>query len=136
MSIDPYTGRNPSYCFVELATKEQADRAMLELNGKDLLGRPVKVGPGVARSRNNRPHGESERRARHTQNNPRPVFDRWIRTDASDHWKGYTEQGRRLFVGGLPPMPDHHTVNADVRELFKGYCVCVLPFCLAISPYH
>lgn len=55
MSIDPYTGKTPSYCFVELVTKEQADRAMLKLNGKQFLGRPVKVGPGVARSKNKRP---------------------------------------------------------------------------------
>ena len=128
MSIDPYSGRNPSYCFVELATKKQADQAMLELNGKEILGRPVKLGPGIARSRNNRPPEESDQRAPDTRDKPRPVFDRWNRTDAPDHWKGYSEQGRRLFVGGLPRMPDHHTVNADVRELFKGYSVYVLPF--------
>ena len=128
MSIDPYSGRNPSYCFVELATKEQADRAMLELNGRELLGRPVKLGPGIAKSKNRRPSEESNQRAGNKLDNPRPVFDRWTRTDAPDHWKGYSEQGRRLFVGGLPRMPDHHTVNADVRELFRGYSVCVLPF--------
>ncbi len=132
MSIDPYTGRNPSYCFVELATKEQADQAMLELNGKEVLGRPVKLGPGVARSRNKRPREEPDQHARSTRDDPRPVFDRWARTDAPDHWKGYTEQGRRLFVGGLPRMPDHHTVNADVRELFKGYSVYVLLIHLAV----
>lgn len=125
ISIDPYTGRNPSYCFVELMTKEQADLAMLELNGKELLGRSVKMGLGVARSRNNRPREASDQRARDMRANSRPVFDRWTRTDAPDHWKGYTEQGRRLFVGGLPRMPDHNTVNADVRELFSGYNVCV-----------
>lgn len=123
MSIDPYTGRNPSYCFVELATKEQANRALLELNGKDILGRPVKVGPGVARSINKRRPGQSDQRVRNTQENARPVFDRWTRTDAPDHWKGYSEQGRRLFVGGLPPMPPHHTVDNEIRELFKGYSV-------------
>ena len=132
MSIDPYSGRNPSYCFVELATKEQADRAMLELNGRELLGRPVKLGPGIARSRNKRASEEPHQRARNIHDNPRPIFDRWIRTDAPEHWKGYSEQGRRIFVGGLPRMPDHHTVNADVRELFKGYKVCVLPFGLVI----
>ena len=134
MSIDPYTGRNPSYCFVEIATKGQADRAMRELNGKELLGRPVKVGPGVARSRNKRPRENPDQRTRNTRDVSEPVFDRWTRTDAPDHWKGYTEQGRRLFVGGLPRMPDHHTVNADVRELFKGYSVYVLVLWLAV-PY-
>ena len=136
MSIDPYTGRNPSYCFVELATKEQAEQAMRELNGKEFLGRPVKVGPGVARSRNKRPREGLDKRARNTQECSKPVFDRWTRTDAPDHWKGYTEQGRRLFVGGLPRMPDHHTVNADIRELFTGYSVYVLLFGLIDSAYH
>jgi len=120
MSIDPYTGRNPSYCFVELKTKEEADRAMRELNGKDLLGRPVKIGPGIARSSTKRPRALQDQghRSRVRQT---PVFNRWIRIDAADHWAGYSEQGRRLWVGGLPRMDDHLTVNNDVRELFKGF---------------
>ena len=134
MSIDPYTGRNPSYCFVELATKERAEQALLELNGKELLGRSIKIGPGVARSRNKRAREGFDQRTRDTCEKSRPVFDRWVRTDAPDHWSGYTEHGRRLYVGGLPRMPDHHTVNADVRMLFKGYSVCVLLFLLAVSP--
>ena len=121
MSIDPYSGRNPSYCFVELATKEQADRALLELDGKEMLGRPLKLGPGVARSRAKRSHGDPDRQLRNIRDAPPPVFDRWIRTDAADHWKGYSEQGRRLFVGGLPRMPDHNTVNSEVRKLFEGF---------------
>lgn len=60
MSIDPYTGRNPSYCFVELKSKEQADRAMRKLSGKDLLGRPVKIGPGIARSSSKGPRAQHD----------------------------------------------------------------------------
>ncbi|KAL2043211.1 hypothetical protein N7G274_004271 [Stereocaulon virgatum] len=121
MSIDPYSGRNPSYCFVELVSREQAEQAMLELNGKLILGRPVKLGPGVARSTGKHSRAEPTRNARNVRERQVPVFDRWTRTDAVDHWKGYSEKGRRLFVGGLPPMPDHHQVNADVRKLFAGY---------------
>lgn len=123
MSIDPYSGRNPSYCFVELVSKEQADQAMSELSGKPILGRPVRLGPGVARSTVKHSRAESTGDARNVRGRPTPVFDRWTRTDAADHWKEYSEQGRRLFVGGLPPMPDHHVVNADVRKLFTGYNV-------------
>ncbi|KAL8727504.1 MAG: hypothetical protein Q9181_005690 [Wetmoreana brouardii] len=112
MSIDPYSGRNPSYCFVELVSKEQAQQATLELNGKPVLGRPVKIGPGVARSKGKRSQGGSAR-------DTRPIFDRWTREDASDHWKGY--HGRRLLLSGLPRMPDHHTVNEEIRHIFKGY---------------
>ena len=136
MSIDPFSGRNPSYCFVELATKEEADRAILEMNGKECLGRPIKVGPGVARSKNKRPQPGPDRLSHVSRDDPQPAFDRWVRSDAPEHWKGYSEQGRRLFVGGLPRMPDHHTVNVDVRKLFSGYNVCVLPSPFGSSLFH
>jgi RNA recognition motif-containing protein len=45
MSIDPFTGRNPSFCFVELDSKTEADRAIVELEGKPVLTRPVKIKP-------------------------------------------------------------------------------------------
>ena len=49
ISTDPFTGRNPSYCFVDVETVEEAQRAIAELNGVDVLGRGVKVSPGVAK---------------------------------------------------------------------------------------
>jgi len=49
MSIDPETGRNPSYCFVDFESVEDASRAMSELNGKDVMGRAVRINPGVAK---------------------------------------------------------------------------------------
>ncbi|KAL8635538.1 MAG: hypothetical protein Q9228_006977 [Teloschistes exilis] len=96
-----------------------AQRATQHLNGKLVLGRPVKVGPGIAKSRAKRPQDRTTRDAR-------PIFDRWTRTDAAEHWKGYADedqQGRRVYVGGLPRMPDHHTVNEDVRHMFRDYKV-------------
>lgn len=122
MSIDPFTGRNPSYCFVEVSTKTQADEAIEQMNGKDLLGRPIKVGPGVLRSTVKRSLGGFNNPNSHKQR-PELVFQRWTRTDAKDHWKGYSQEGRRLYVGGLPEMPDQHTVNGDVRKLFDGFNV-------------
>lgn len=119
MSTDPYTGRNPSYCFVELKTKDQADEAMCKLNGQDLLGRPVRIGPGVANSDRRRQRGPHD--AARQERRPTPVFDRWTRRDAPNHFKEYNAQRRRLWVGGLPRMGDHHTVNDEVRDLFKGY---------------
>lgn len=50
MSIDPFTGRNPSYAFVDFETPDEANNAMETLNGTELLGRPVKINAGVAKS--------------------------------------------------------------------------------------
>lgn len=49
MSIDPATGRNPSYCFVDFESADDASRAMADLNGVELLGRGVRINLGVAR---------------------------------------------------------------------------------------
>lgn len=119
MSIDPFTSRNPSYCFVELATRSQAERAMREVTGKSMVGRPVKIGPCVPKTRSLATQGGNgiyPLRQAH-----KPVFDRWTRTDAKEHWHKYNDQGRRLFVGGLPEMQDHYRVNAGIRELFGGF---------------
>lgn len=117
MSIDPYSGRNPSYCFVELASKAQVDQAMQEMNGQHLLGRPVKLGPGVAKSKK-KPSADHKKYQKYPE---REVFRRWTRTDAEDHFEGYSEQGRRLWVGGLPKMGEHAAVNKGIRELFDGF---------------
>jgi RNA recognition motif-containing protein len=49
ISVDPFTGRNPSYCFVDLDSPEEAQRAIAELNGVDVRGRALRVSPGVAK---------------------------------------------------------------------------------------
>ena len=41
------TGRNPSYCFVDFANKDLAERVMEEYNGREFMRRPLKVKPGV-----------------------------------------------------------------------------------------
>jgi RNA recognition motif-containing protein len=136
MSTDPFTGRNPSYCFVELGTPEEANRAMGELNGKEIMGRPVKINintpkRGKDRSEGARPPIQSYDRGWRPQTsapqdpkegkgNPY-VFDRWQRKDAAEHFKGPSEENRRLYVGGLPRIPNQDTVNEEMRALFKDY---------------
>ncbi|KAL1961925.1 hypothetical protein VTN77DRAFT_754 [Rasamsonia byssochlamydoides] len=128
ISIDPFTGRNPSYCFVELETKDQADKAMKELDGRDLLGRPVKVKPGVAKSTQQdrsspRTTDSASPHANGKTSSPSFTFDRWHRNDASTHWKGYSDQGRRLYVGGLPKLSNQMSIDSEIRNFFKGYNV-------------
>ena len=120
MSTDLYSGRNLSYCFVELRTKTQADQAMHKLNGRSFLGRPIKIGLGVAKTKK---RSWQEQQAPYIRHRQRPTFDRWTRADAPEHWTGYSAQGRRLWVGGLPRMPEHQTVDNEVRNLFKGFKV-------------
>ena len=125
ISIDPFTARNPSYCFVELATKDQADQAMEKLNGADLLGRPVEVKPGVPKSSRTGAEGWNDFRTNRSPGNQQPsAFQRWERDDASPHFRD--SQELRLYVGGLPRMPDHGAVEAEMRKLFQGYNMYVL----------
>ncbi|KAG7443647.1 RNA-binding domain-containing protein [Guyanagaster necrorhizus] len=112
ISIDPFTARNLSYCFVDLGSREEATRAMADLNQREFLGRPLKIGPGKAK-KGSRPPLSSK---------PIPlVFEGWRESNASDHWEGYAAQGRRLYVGGLPTMASHRVVNENIRELFRGF---------------
>ena len=97
---------------MDLQSKQQADAAIRELNGLELLGRPVKIGPGVAKSN----------RLSHRQRDGNgDSYDRWERDDAAEHWRGVGEQGRRVWVGGLPRMSNHYDVEKGVRELFHDY---------------
>ena len=109
---------------------------MKELNGKEVMGRPVKVninnpkrekdrseGPRPATSSYGhgwRPQATPARRLQEDKGNPH-VFDRWQRKDAAEHFKGPSEEGRRLYVGGLPRIPNQDTANEEMRALFKDY---------------
>jgi hypothetical protein len=87
ISIDPFTGRNPSYCFVELKDKDQAEQAMQKLNEQEFFRCPLKVKPCIPKTI--------------LPAAVRP-FDRWERNDADEHWAGLATAGRRLYVRGLP----------------------------------
>ncbi|KAI1123479.1 hypothetical protein F5Y10DRAFT_270049 [Nemania abortiva] len=119
ISIDPFTGRNPSYCFVEFPDADSAKKAMEILEGKELLGREVKCRPC-------QPKGSG------SGGKPSEAPTRW------GHWSGEKEgedqskpksfdryrqdfTGKRLYVGGLPRMHDQATNFAEMTDLFKGF---------------
>ncbi|KAI0403442.1 hypothetical protein F4802DRAFT_289352 [Xylaria palmicola] len=119
ISIDPFTGRNPSYCFVEFPDADSATQAMGILEGKELLGREVKCRPcqpkgsGSGGKQSEAPNrwghwsGEKEGDDQSKQRS----FDRY-RQDFT---------GKRLYVGGLPRMHDQATNFAEMTDLFKDF---------------
>lgn len=42
-STDPFSKRNPSYCFIDLYTEEEAAQVMQDLQGQHIRGRPVRI---------------------------------------------------------------------------------------------
>ena len=50
---DAYTGRSRGFGFVEMASADEAQKGIEELDGKDFMGRPLKV--NVAKERTQRP---------------------------------------------------------------------------------
>lgn len=52
---DKYTGRSRGFAFVEMANKDEGEKAIAEMNGKNLGGRTLTV--NEARPREDRPRG-------------------------------------------------------------------------------
>lgn len=151
ISIDPFTGRNPGYCFLEFEDKETADLAMSTLEGKELLGRPVKCRPC-------QPKGNVRCATSSGGNDDRPSasgfpsFSRWGdwkgREEGEDGQRGETstdlagkrgpddairylqssnavKEGRQLYVGGLPRMMDQAMNEEELRGIFNHFGVFV-----------
>ena len=47
--VDKMSGRSKGFAFVEMSDDSAAQRAVDELNGKDFLGRPLRVSPARPR---------------------------------------------------------------------------------------
>lgn len=137
VSIDPFSGRNPGYCFVEFAEKAIADDAMEKLEGVPMFDRPIKCRPCQPKGQQRRP-GQWPR-----DENSSPSFNRWGNfdrskrdgaegdrltgrsgpNDAARHFNSSKaqEEGRQLYVGGLPRMLDQAENEVEIRDIFKGF---------------
>lgn len=125
MSIDSFSSRNPGYCFVEFVDRETAENAMTTLEGKLLLDRPVK-------SRPCQPKGDRRRDIREPGRPNDYGANRWgdwgSKRDASgrrdqtsqDQDRG-KQEGRQLYIGGLPRMLDQAMNDEEMREVFKDF---------------
>ncbi|KAA8652638.1 hypothetical protein EYZ11_011596 [Aspergillus tanneri] len=97
---------------------------MQYLDGRDLLGRPAKIKPCVPK----------KNRDGNLMTPSGFVFDRWERDDASDHFKGYSEAGRRLRVSGLPKPGTQVFMNEKIRGFFKDFSIEAIS--KTISPHY
>lgn len=131
ISADPFSGRNPGYCFVEFADKATADAAMTALDGAPLLGRAIKTGPCRPKGPRRRDQGEGGEAAEEDQKEGRQQqqrgdggdenrsFNRWAdrkaeRRDSprSDNW------GRR--DGQSESQRPGDDVNQPKKRLYVG----------------
>lgn len=141
ISIDPVSGRNPGYCFVEFTTREEADRALDSLPGASLFHRAVKVGPCHPKSGSQREPGSRWGSSRGTNGDHTPTFQRWGDWKGSDSQSGPREgeQGpqaamrhidartrrnpdkSQLYIGGLGKMIDQEHHDSEMQELLAGF---------------
>ena len=138
ISVDPVTGRNPGYCFVEFATKETADAAIEAMSGVRIKGRPLKTGPCQPKR-----SARSDQRRRDGGGGGggyAPTFARWgdwkadgngVRLDgqgpvgAEEHlYDVVRDKARcRVFVSGLGKMINQEHNDRELREIFKSFQV-------------
>lgn len=116
MSIDAFSGRNPSYCFVDLHTQEDANLAMRNMQGQLVRDRPVRIDHNTERRRSSKPFNQRPDSAVLKRLNTLRYSN-----EALSHWTAPTMENRRLYVGGLPQIAHQRTLNAEMAGLFNGY---------------
>lgn len=89
---------------------------MIQLDSHDMLGRPVKIKPGLAKS------------AEHTPDQTRSPFalDRWRRQDNPSCAKINSDSSQRVYVGGLPRWTEREAMESNMQTFFHGYIMYVL----------
>jgi hypothetical protein len=98
---------------------------MVELDGHDMLGRPVKIKPGVAKS--------AERAAEQTPRTPfASPMSRWRPSEGcttsnttSFAKASNNDSSQRVYVGGLPRLTEPESVQSNMKIFFQGYNVYV-----------
>ncbi|KAL4978831.1 hypothetical protein BDW66DRAFT_157724 [Aspergillus desertorum] len=112
IAMDPFTGENPGYCFVEFGTRSDADRAVKLLTGREFRGRYLRVEHVASKQRREKPKG-----AEH-------VLDFWNPEKAVQHFD-YARRGQRLLINGLPPRRKlkQGILNQRLVRFFEGFTV-------------
>lgn len=128
MSVDPFTGRNPSYCFAEFSDADAANRAMETMQGQDLGGRAIRINPKTERRqgagerppRQDRGWGPRDNQQAPRGGNFGYSSSRFANNDQS-RGNEPAEEGRRVYVGGLPRIQGQESLEAEIGQLFQDY---------------
>jgi len=142
ISIDTMTGRNPSYCFLDLQHASFVPAFIAKYDGKQLLNRAVKVRLGKEMkppkpALSLPPKDTSLLIDRPNTRLPQPGFNRW-KTFCPDNTTSTEplsplKEGTRLYVGGLPRFANHQIADSQIREIFQGINVLVVSKLLSPS---
>lgn len=144
VSIDPVSGRNPGYCFVDFNDRETAEAALTSLVAT-LRGRPLKVGPcqpkqpGQRRDKESR-WGPSSREGGSdadrrwgdwkkstdgrsgssgaAASTPRSNLDHTQSTNGNDRQE---PNSKRVYIGGLGVTVDQDQNQAEITDLLRGF---------------
>ncbi|KAL2270999.1 hypothetical protein VTJ83DRAFT_370 [Remersonia thermophila] len=137
ISIDPVSGRNPGYCFVEFHSSQDAEEALSRLGGVLVQDRPLKVGPCHPKSTPRsarRPWAdrgqlafdrwgdwtpEKRRPAEPEEQGPYGALQHHAVETAALHADG--RHTRRLYIGGMGKMYDQAHNQAEMKEILRGF---------------
>lgn len=89
---------------------------MTELDAHDMLGRPVKIKPGVVKSSNENRMGGSPKTSPFS-------IDRWRRNETPTFAQMNSDSSRRLYVSGLPRLTDHEALSININNFFQDFQV-------------
>jgi hypothetical protein len=145
ISIDPVSGRNPGYCFVDFADRETAERALSSFTAV-VNGRELKVGPCEPKKSRAKRHetafqrwgdwrsgptdenseAESPSRQLNGERGPRAALNHF-----EEVLDGQNDN-KRLYVGGLTKVLDQAENAEEMKELFQGFN----PYVVALYTVH
>ena len=139
ISIDPVTGRNPGYCFVEFESRDVAEAAIRGMAGVLIEDRPLKTGTCQPKQQQQRPKQSPwSQQGSWRPREFKPTFERWGNwTDeggealengqgpkgAEEHLRSVVEDDQRcrVYVGGLGATASHEEHDKELRAIFKDF---------------
>ncbi|KAM0690598.1 hypothetical protein Q7P36_009366 [Cladosporium allicinum] len=133
ISIDPFSGRNPSYCFVDLASTESAEAVIQKLQTQTIRGRPVKVrydrgkcDCSEAFQLKTRMQNGEWKTFDFTPSAARPsISDRFEWKEAREHWNRRRPEANLFEASDLQAVSKRVLpVHGDLQIPATGQCYC------------